>query len=64
LTIGLLQGLDLGIHGGWAAEIGSGAVDWPGILFDVKVTAAHVPSMYSLAWGAGGGYGLNFFGNG
>ena len=64
LTMGLLQGLDLGVHGGWATEIGTGAVDWLGVLLDVKITAAHAPDMYTFAWGAGGGYGLDFFGNG
>lgn len=64
LTIGLSEGLDLGIHSGWTTEIGTGAVDWLGTLVDVKVTAAHVPGRYTLAWGAGGGVGLDFFGNG
>ena len=64
VTIGLLQGLDLGVHSGWLTEIGTGAVDWLGTLVDVKITSTHVPDMYTLAWGAGGGYGLDFFGNG
>ena len=64
LTIGLLQGLDLGVHSGWSTEIGTGAVDWLGTLVDVKITSTHVPDMYTLAWGVGGGFGLDFFGNG
>jgi len=64
LTIGLLEGLDLGIQSGWSAEIGTGTAEWLGTLVDVKITSAHVPDMYTLAWGAGGGFGLDFLGNG
>jgi hypothetical protein len=64
VVIGLLQGLDLGIHSGWSTEIGTGAVNWLGTLVDVKITSVHAPDMYTLAWGAGGGYGLDFFGHG
>ena len=64
LAIGLLQGLDLGVHSGWSSEIGTGTGKWLGMLVDVKITSVHVPDMYTLAWGAGGGYGLDFFGSG
>ena len=64
LAIGLLQGLDLGIHSGWSNEIGTGASEWLGTLIDVKITSVHVPDMYTLAWGAGGGFGLDLLGNG
>ena len=65
LTIGLLEGLDLGIQGGWKQPGGeAGATDWLGVLIDVKITSAHVPDTYTVAWGAGGGFGLDFLGNG
>ena len=64
VTIGLLDGLDLGVQSGWTTEIGTGSAQWLGTLFDVKLTAVEVPGNYTLAWGAGGGYGLDFFGNG
>jgi len=65
LTIGLLEGLDLGIQGGWKQPGGgAGATNWLGGLIDVKITSAHVPDMYTVAWGAGGGFGLDFLGNG
>jgi hypothetical protein len=64
LAIGLLQGLDLGVQSGWSSEIGTGAVDWLGTLVDVKITSTHVPDMVTFAWGAGGGFGLDFLGNG
>ena len=65
LTIGLLEGLDIGIQGGWKQPGGeAGATDWLGILIDVKITSAHVPDTYTVAWGAGGGFGLDFLGNG
>jgi hypothetical protein len=65
LTIGLLEGLDLGVQSGWKqAGYGAGATDWLGGLIDVKITSAYVPGMYTVAWGAGGGFGLDFLGNG
>ncbi len=64
LTIGLLEGLDLGVQSGWSTEIGTGTAEWLGTLVDVKITSAHVPDMYTVAWGVGGGFGLDFFGNG
>jgi len=64
LAIGLLEGLDLGLHSGWASELGTGTGSWLGLLVDAKVAAAHLPGRYSLAWGAGGGFGLDFFGDG
>jgi len=64
LTIGLAQGLDLGVHSGWRTEIGGGANEWLGALVDVKVASIHVPDMYTLAWGAGGGIGLDLLGDG
>jgi len=51
LTIGLLEGLDLGIQGGWKQPGGgAGATNWLGGLIDVKITSAHVPDMYTVAW--------------
>ncbi len=64
VTIGLLQGFDLGIQSGWTTELGTGSAQWLGTLLDVTITAAYVPGGYTLAWGGGGGYGLDFFGNG
>ena len=64
LTIGLLEGLDLGVQSGWTTEVGAGVVNWLGTLVDVKVTSVHVPDAYTLAWGAGGGFGLDLLGNG
>jgi len=65
LTIGLLEGLDLGVQSGWKqGGNGAGVTDWLGGLIDVKITSAHVPDAYTVAWGAGGGIGLDFLGNG
>lgn len=64
LTIGLMEGLDLGVQSGWTTEIGATTVHWLGTLVDVKIASIHVPDMYTLAWGAGGGYGLDLLGDG
>jgi len=64
LAIGLSEGLDLGAQIGWKTELGVGTADWLGLLVDVKVASIHVPDMYTLAWGAGGGFGLDLLGDG
>jgi len=64
LTIGLMERLDVGVQSGWKTEIGAGVGKWLGVLVDAKVASVHVPDGYTLAWGAGGGYGLDLLGNG
>jgi len=64
LTIGLHDRLDLGAQFGWRTEVGGTGVQWLGTIVDVKVASIHVPDMYTLAWGAGGGVGLDLLGEG
>ena len=64
LTIGLQDRLDLGAQFGWRTEVGGTGVEWLGSIVDVKIASLHVPDMYTLAWGAGGGIGLDLLGEG
>jgi hypothetical protein len=64
LTIGLNDWTDLGFQTGVLNPIGTADVSWLGALVDVKLLLASVPNAYTLAWGLGGGYGLDLFGDG
>lgn len=64
MAIGVSDGMDLAIQSGILSTIGARDVDLLAAIVDAKFTLAEAPGMYTMAWGAGGGYGLNFLGEG
>jgi len=64
LTIGLADGLDLGVHTGALIPLETGDPGWLGAIGDLKFSLFDAPNSFSLALGFGGGYGLEFGGFG
>jgi len=64
LALGIADGIDVAVQSGILSTIGSTDVDILGAILDAKFTLAHAPGLYTMAWGAGGGYGLGFLGDG
>ena len=64
LALGVSDGMDLAVQSGILSAIGASDVELLGVIVDAKFTLADAPGMYAMAWGAGGGYGLDFLGEG
>jgi len=62
LTIGLTDGIDIGLHSGLLVSLEGGEPGWMGVLSDLKFALFDDPESFSLAMGFGGGYSVEALG--
>jgi hypothetical protein len=62
LTIGIADGVDLGLQSGLMVSIEGGDPGWLGAIGDFKFTLFDQPDAFALALGFGGGYSLEALG--
>jgi len=64
VAIGVSDGINLAFQSGVLTPLGSADPGWLGVHVDARLRITEVPGSYTLSWGVGGGYGLDFFGEG
>jgi hypothetical protein len=62
LTIGMADGLDLGLQTGLLVGLDGADPGWLGAIADLKFAIVDDPETFSLAMGIGGSYGIETFG--
>jgi len=64
LTVGLADGIDLGLQTGAMLSLSGGDPGWLGVIGDLKFQLFDEPDAFALALGFGGGYSMEYVGAG